>query len=417
MRRIDVQRRGTGGALAIVRDGRLSFAAHGADRVGNGAPIAADTPFQIASLTKIFTAFLLADAAARGEVALDEPLTPALSYDGRVVTLLDLATHTSGLPLRPASRVDRSQDNPYAGYTEADLRADLAAARLTRTPGRQFEYSNFGYALLGWALSQRSGLTYEELLQDCILRPLRMRNTTLTPSAAMRACMVQGYDAEFMPMQSWDFAALAPAGGLYSTVADLQKFLALWTQDHGRMSATARAMLMPSRPGRDDETRMALGWRVRTRNGRAIAWSNGNGGGVRSFMAFALADQAGVIAFANMATGVGVDDIGMHVLDPTEPVDVAPLPVRVAIDVAPALLDRYAGTYTLAPGDSVTIVRVEDGLAVQQGAQHISLFAETERLFFMREVNVTLEFSPLENGRSPAFVLSQGGQTFVYRRE
>jgi CubicO group peptidase (beta-lactamase class C family) len=415
--RIDVQRRGTGGALAIVRDRRLSFAAHGTDRLENGAPLTADTPFQIASITKIFTAFLLADAVARGEVALEDAFTPALNYEGRAITLLDLATHTSGLPLRPPSRADRSQDNPYAGYSEADLVADLTAARLTRAPGERFEYSNFGYALLGWALSQRTGRSYEQLLADRILRPLGMRDTTLTPSAAMRARMVQGYDTEFAPMQAWDFGALAPAGGLYSTLSDLPKFLGLWTGDHGRMSVAARSMLSPSRPGADEETHMALGWRVRTRNGKSIAWSNGSGGGVRSFMAFGLADHAGVIAFANMSTGVGVDDIGMHVLDPSEPVDVAPIPVRPAIHVAPALLDQYAGTYTHTPDDTVTIIRTEGGLAIQQGAQQINLFAETERLFFIREVNVTLEFAAPEGGRSPSFVLTQARETVTFRRQ
>ncbi len=414
--RIDVQRRGTGGALSITRDGRSVFTSHGTTRADADEAITAETTFQIASLTKIFTAFLLADAVARGEVALDDPLTPTLSYQGRAVTLLDLATHTSGLPLRPQSRVDRSQDNPYAGYAVADLRTDIAAAQLTRAPGEQFEYSNFGYALLGWALSERIGRPYERLLEERILRPLGMRSTTFAPNSAMLERLVQGYDTEWTPMRPWDFGALAPAGGLYSTVADLQKFLSLWTQNRGRMSDTARSMFTPSRPSRDEDTRMALGWRVRTRNGRQIAWSNGNGGGVRAFMATTIGDQTGVIGFANMATGVGVDDIGFHVLDPSERVDVAPIPVRVAITVAPAVLDRYVGTYAYAPDDTLTIVRAGDGLAIQQGGQFINLLAETERLFFIRELDATLDFAQADRGASPSFTLTQQGQSFLYVR-
>jgi CubicO group peptidase (beta-lactamase class C family) len=422
--RIDVQHRGTGGALGIVRGRRFSIVRHGV--IGREARqrVGARSAFQIASLTKIFTAFLLADAARRGEVFLDDPLDrhfpgPQLSFEGRSVTLLDLATHTSGLPLRPASRAARSQDNPYAGYSEADLSADLAAVQLTRAPGSQFEYSNFDYGLLGAALSHRLGRSYWELLEARILRPLDMDETRLDPTQSMRRRMVQGYDAQFAPMRAWDFGALAPAGGLFSTLGDLRKFTSLWASNKGDMSRTAQSMFSISRPGDDAATRMALGWRLTERNGRRLAWSNGNGGGVRSFVGVAIDEPNGVIAFANMATGVGVDDIGFHVLDRSSPVDVTPVRERVAIAVSPALLDQYVGVYLAAsgdPADTFTIVRTEEGIGIGQGAQHIALFAETLRLFFIREDNITLEFAERVDGEPQEVVVTQGGQTSVYRR-
>jgi serine-type D-Ala-D-Ala carboxypeptidase/endopeptidase len=397
---------------------------HGVVRVGASQRVGVRSAFQIASLTKIFTAFLLADAAARGEVSLDDPLDrhlpgPTLSFEGRSVTLADLATHTSGLPLRPASRAARSQDDPYAGYSEADLSTDLGAVRLTRLPGTQFEYSNFDYGLLGAALSHRLGRSYSELLEARILHPLDMDETRLVPTQSMSRRMVQGYDAQFAPMRGWDFGALAPAGGLYSTLGDLRKFISLWTSNKGDLSRTARSMFSVSRPGDDVDTRMALGWRLSERNGRRLAWSNGNGGGVRSFLSVAVGEPNGVIAFANMATGRGVDDIGFHVLDRSSPVDVAPVRERIAVAVSPTLLDQYVGVYVAASGDpedTATIVRTEEGIGIGQGAQHIALFAETPRLFFIREDNLTLEFAAPVDGRSQEFVLTQGGQTFVYRR-
>jgi D-alanyl-D-alanine-carboxypeptidase/D-alanyl-D-alanine-endopeptidase len=422
--RIDVQRRGTGGALGIVRDGRFSLVRHGMADLEASQRVGARSTFQIASLTKVFTAFLLADAVRRGEVSLDDPLDrhlpgPALSFEGRSVTLADLATHTSGLPLRPASRAARSQDDPYAGYSEADLNADLGAVRLTRPPGTQFEYSNFDYGLLGAALSHRLDRSYSDLLEARILDPLDMDETRLVPTQAMRRRMVQGYDAQFAPMRAWEFGALAPAGGLYSTLGDLRKFIDLWASNKGDLSRTAQSMFSISRPGDDANTRMALGWRLSERNGRQLAWSNGNSGGVRSFLGVAVGEPDGVIGFANMATGGGVDDIGFHVLDRSSPVDVAPVRERVAIAVPPALLDQYVGVYVAAsgdPSDTATIVRTEEGIGIGQGAQHITLFAETSRLFFIREDNVTLEFAEPVDGRSQEIVVTQGGQTFVYRR-
>jgi serine-type D-Ala-D-Ala carboxypeptidase/endopeptidase len=422
--RLDVQRRGTGGAVGVVREGRFSIVHHGVVAVEASQQVDVRSAFQIASLTKIFTAFLLADAVRRGEVMLDDPLDrhlpgPALSFEGRSVTVADLATHTSGLPLRPASRVARSQDDPYAGYSEADLNTDLGAVRLTRAPGTQFEYSNFDYGLLGAALSHRLGRSYSELLEARILRPLDMDETRLVPTQSMRRRMVQGYDAQFAPMRTWDFGALAPAGGLYSTLGDLRKFISPWTSDKGDLSRTARFMFSISRPGDDANTRMSLGWRLSERNGRRLAWSNGSAGGVRSFLGVAVDEPSGVIAFANMATGGGVDDIGFHVLDRSSPVDVAPVRERVAVAVSPTLLDQYVGVYVAAsgdPDDTATIVRTDGGIGIGQGAQHIALFAETPRLFFIREDNITLEFAEPMNGPAQEFVLTQGGQTFVYRR-
>ena len=161
---------------------------------------------------------------------------------------------------------------------------------------------------------------------------------------------------------------------------------------------------------------MGIGWRLTRREGRLLAWSHGNGGGVRAFMGLAPGDKAGVVAFANMTTSVGVDDIGLHVLDKSQPVDVAPIPVRMAIVVAVEILDRYVGTYVYAPGDSLTIERAGEGLALVLGGSRLALFAESETLFFLREDNVTLEFDELESGRAATLTLTQAGQVYVYRR-
>ncbi|MCX7359733.1 MAG: serine hydrolase [Alphaproteobacteria bacterium] len=415
--RIDAQHRGTGGLVSVVQARDAWTVRHGTVSRESASGVSLDTPFQIASLTKIFTALLLSDAAMRGEVALDDSLAAYLdvsvpSFEGRAIVLADLATHASGLPLRPPSRVDRSRDNPYAGYSDADLRADIAATTLSRAPGSAFEYSNYGFALLGAALSARLGKPYETILRERILTPLRMRATSLTPSTATRARLIQGYDMEFVPANVWDFGALAPAGGLFSTARDLRKFLALWTEPFNTpLAQAARDMFTTRRSGPDAQTQMALGWRVIERNGRTLGWSNGSGGGVRAYMAVAPGAE-GVIAYANMQTGIGVDDIGLRVLDPSNSVDVSPIPLRVAIPLPASVLDRYTGTYAYAPDDLMTITREGDGLVLVSGPNRLSLFAESETLFFIREENVTVTF----DAGASTFVFRQAGQEYLYRR-
>jgi serine-type D-Ala-D-Ala carboxypeptidase/endopeptidase len=140
------------------------------------------TAFEIRSVTKTMTAALLAEFIARGEVALSDPIAKLLppgtsvpSFEGREITIADIITHTSGLPSYPWRMSD--MNNPYAALTERDLLDALAATRLTRAPGAQWEYSNFAMMVLSYALATHSGKDYETLLRERLLVPLGMSET------------------------------------------------------------------------------------------------------------------------------------------------------------------------------------------------------------------------------------------------
>jgi serine-type D-Ala-D-Ala carboxypeptidase/endopeptidase len=248
---------------------------------------------------------------------------PTPTFEGQPITLLDLATHTSGIPLRPQSRVDRSQDNPYAGYTEADLYADLGTVRLSRPPGSTFEYSNFGYGLLGEALCRRTGQSFRELLSSRILEPLQMTDTALDLSPSMRSRVVQGYDIDFQPARPWEFGVLAPAGALFSNLTDLGKFLRLFLSSTLVLATSARSMFDTDRIGDDADTRMAIGWRKISAARTPTFWSSGNAGGVRSFMGCCPDRGLGVIAFINKTSDIGVNDIGLKILDSPRDVELS----------------------------------------------------------------------------------------------
>ena len=144
-----------------------------------GVPLDGNTLFEIGSITKVFTASLLAEMAARGEVGLDDPVAKYLppsvrvpSRNGKQITLLDLSTQTSGLPRMPTNFSPKDELNPYADYSVDQLYAFLSGYELTRDIGSQYEYSNLGVGLLGHALALRAGKSYEALLVERILRPL-----------------------------------------------------------------------------------------------------------------------------------------------------------------------------------------------------------------------------------------------------
>jgi CubicO group peptidase (beta-lactamase class C family) len=229
--RVDT-RRATGLVVAILDHGKTGLYTAGTSGV-TGVPLDGNTLFEIGSITKVFTSSLLADMVARGEVKLDDPVAKYLpktvrvpSRNGKQITLLDLATQTSGLPRLPGNLKPKDEANPYADYTVDQLYAFLSSYELTRDPGSQYEYSNLGVGLLGHALALRGGKSYEDLLVDRILRPLRMDDTRITLSPSQKARLAPGHSVSGDIVPNWDLPTLAGAGALRSTANDLLKFLA-----------------------------------------------------------------------------------------------------------------------------------------------------------------------------------------------
>ncbi len=204
--------------VGVHADGETGFWSRGA------APGAV---FEIGSITKTFTATLLAGMANDGLVALDDPvarhLPVAPPVNGREITLEDLATHRSGLPGVPAGMLlpalTSERKDPYARLDDARMRHDIAATKPKRPPGGRPRYSNYGMGLLGYALAQRAGMSFEALMRARIGDPLGLDDTWIaTPP-------IQGHTRFGRPTPPWDLAELAGAGGIRSTAADVLAYL------------------------------------------------------------------------------------------------------------------------------------------------------------------------------------------------
>lgn len=273
-------------SAARVVDGRVTFA--GLGEVDGAAP-GPDTPFELGSITKTFTAALLAEALERGEVGLDDPVSGELAElagtDAGASTYRQLATHTAGLPAFPSSSTPLvllrvvGNENPYGGSV-ADL---LAATRGTEVDERgTYAYSNLGVALLGHALARAAGTPdWPTLLQERLLAPLGMTRTVVAdrpdavPSGTAPPHHDNGWRAPF-----WTGAAFAPAGSSTTTTAsDVARF--------------ARALLDRTAPGAAaldpvadiPGGRIGLLWHVREVEGRSVTWHNGGTGGTRTILA------------------------------------------------------------------------------------------------------------------------------------
>jgi D-alanyl-D-alanine-carboxypeptidase/D-alanyl-D-alanine-endopeptidase len=285
--RIDVQRQGIGIVVGIIDPSGRKIVAHGTVDSSSKRPVDGDTLFEIGSATKVFTSLLLADAVARGEVAITDPIAKYLPAEvkvpersGRKITLQDLATHTSGLPRLPSNFAPKDPTNPYADYTVAQLHEFLSGYELPRDPGSRYEYSNLGAGLLGHILARRAGPTYEALVQKRITGPLGMKSTFITIPEKEKTRLAAGHDPELKPAANWDLPTLAGAGGLRSTANDLLTFLAASLGFTKTPLAAAMAHTIADRRPAGTAGEAALGWHIaKTADGNDIVWHNGGTGG------------------------------------------------------------------------------------------------------------------------------------------
>ena len=414
------QKRGVGFAVVLLDDKGVRIVTAGVVKQG-GAPIAADTEFEIGSITKTFTSLLLAEAIVRGDVSLGEPVAkylPAgatgLERNGKTVSLGHLATHTSGLPPIPGNFSRANPADPYADYDGASLMAYLGGTVLERDPGESYAYSNLGAGVLGYALTASRG-GYEKVMRERVLLPLGMTDTTQTLTPAQETRFAAGHDPQLAPTPAWRFDALAGAGGLRSTASDMAKYLkAAANPDASPMPAAFNLVKRPVVDGPSPSLRVGLAWHVTVRDGRTIEWHNGRTGGFASMIAFDPASREGVVVLSNAS--IGVEDLTLHLLDPSVPLS-APPKERIAVKVDTAVLERIAGKYELARDFVLTVRREGDrAFAKATGQGELEIFPESDYEYFYKAVDAQLSFLRDGAARVSGLVLRQGGRNISARR-
>ena len=264
------QEDGIGFVVGIIGPQGRRVISYGHLNQGDPRSLNGNTEFEIGSITKVFTAVLLADMAQRREVALEDPITKYLpkgtkapERNGHPITLVDLATHTSGLPFMPSELPP-----PNGLATSKDPAAQFYQSLTQYDPPHNagWGYSNFGYWLLGQALASRAGKDYESLLRTRVIAPLKLTRTTIT-SPKMKADLAVGHNAVLQPSQSFGsvspYQSMVAAGGLVSTVNDLLTFLSVTMgYEHSSLSSAMASMLTTRRTIGDSGDEQALGWRV-----------------------------------------------------------------------------------------------------------------------------------------------------------
>jgi CubicO group peptidase (beta-lactamase class C family) len=366
----------------------------------------AQTLFEIGSVTKVFTALLLADQVTQGTMALGDPVAAYLPDSLEIpptVTLEDLATHTSGLPRMPTNFAPADVGDPYADYTEALLFESLKTFDGS-VGDKTYAYSNLGYGLLGTILVRAADTTYAALIQERIARPLGLDDTVVALSNEQQERLAQGH-SDGAPVPNWTLTTMAGAGALRSTAEDMLRFVAA---NAGLLTTpldAAMALMQAPREPTGTGMQVGLGWHIRPTPTGPVLWHNGGTGGYHSFVGFDPAVQRGVVVLTNSTTSI--DDLGFHLLDASFPLD----PVKTAIDLPSATLDRYVGQYQIAPTFIIGITREEDQLVAQvAGQQPFNIYPSSETSFFLKAADAEITFSLDEEGVVEGLILHQGGR-------
>ena len=436
VRRVDQQKQATGIVVGLIEPGGRRLVTYGDLAKGDPRAVDGDTIFEIGSVSKIFTSLLLADMVHRREVALDDPAATYLpehvrmpERSGIAITLRDLSTHRSGLPPMPGNLLAtmaqrKDPDGPHVSYGVDDLYQFLSSYSLPRDPGSEFEYSNLGAGLLGHLLAYRAGIDYESLVRHRITQSLGMPDTGITLSSSMKQRMATGHNAMLAPVADSNLPVpLAGAGALRSSANDMLTLLeAFLGYKESPLAPAMNAMFDTRCPA--GQTAMGLGWFIYSPDDREIAVHNGGTGGFRSYVGCDPKTRIGVIVLSNAATLIGVDDIGIHLLNPNTPLaNPEPPQVHTAIYIDPTLLDNYIGRYQVTPQLVLEITRDGDRLFAQGFAQlpqnragdptalpTFELFAERENSFFARVSEQRITFDTGPDGRATGLVVHKGSR-------
>lgn len=376
----------------------------GVRALGTSEPVGPDTMFQLASVTKTFTAAAAGVAVDDGKLGWEQPAAEVLTelrlnedYPTLHVTVSDFLSHRSGLPAFTGDLFDR------LGYSREEVLRRLVHMPLSAGFRENAAYSNVGFFYAGMVAARAEGTTWEDLVQRRVLDPLKLTRTgfkvsATTPDLArghMGTRVLQAYDEQNV---------LGPAGEMFGSARDLLTFLHMHLEG-GRgvlRPETVGRILTPIMATQPEFSEMApifpqsnfgyaLGWGCYTYNGYQVFEKGGARAGFRTLTLLVPQKKMGVVILCNLSTTAFPEAVRAHILEQAlgksdrdlqaiiwqqqQEVDkmisqvplVPPGPPRVTLP-SPLPLEHYVGTYTNPLYGTLKVFQEADHLAWRVGS-------------------------------------------------
>jgi D-alanyl-D-alanine carboxypeptidase len=302
-------------SLAVLQKGKILKAkGYGFANVELNEPATAETVYQLASITKSFTATAVMQLVEDGKLTLNDKIAahlPGLPKAWSEVTVWHLLTHTSGI--KSYTQLAAIADNPQKEFSSGEMIALVADLPLEFRPGERYDYSNTGYYLLGLLIEKISGQRYGAFLDQRIFKPAGMTSTRVNSFADLIPRRAAGYMLRdggirngILVNPSQPFAA----GALVTSASDLAKWDAALYTDKIVKQSTLQQMWTPAKLGNGTMSNYGLGWGTREREGRRYVQHNGGIIGFSTHLRRGLDDGLTIIVLANLSgRGIYAEEI------------------------------------------------------------------------------------------------------------
>ena len=299
-----------GASIGILVNGKSYLYNYGETVKGNRQLLTNKSIYEIGSISKTFTASLLALAVLEGKVKLSDPVNkylpkdiPPLQFNNKPITLQSLSNHTSGLPYMPTNLNNTDSFNLFKDYDNKALFDLLKTFKLTREAGEQYEYSNVAVGLLGVILERVYNKTYEQLVADKITRPLIMPFTSQNLKQQYTNLYAKGHDGNGNTKPGWDFKSIAAAGALHSNVSDLLKY-ATANIFYTNQTLQKAFTLTHKTTFKNATQEVGLGWHKVSLDSVKVILHTGGTGGFKSCIAIIPEKKLAVVGLSNQLTDV-----------------------------------------------------------------------------------------------------------------
>lgn len=297
-------------SIGIVKGTQTTTYFYGVTKKGNDHLPDGYSLYDIASLSKTFTALLLAHAVNQGKIRLNDDIRkylpgnyPGLQFKGVPVTVANLSNHTSGLPAFPADQQKTATYdplNPFLNYSKDSVYQYLSAFQPDTLPGTKSIYSNLGFAVLGIVLENVYKLPLETLLQQLITQPLKMKGTFFTTPVLQINRLTTGYNgATGEEVPHWEFGAFKAAGGLKSDLNDLLIYLKA-----NMNTLNADYALTHQETNQQQGFKRGLAWIIEPLDNYELISHNGGTNGYRSYCGFIKEKKAGIVIMSNSSSEI-----------------------------------------------------------------------------------------------------------------
>jgi CubicO group peptidase (beta-lactamase class C family) len=422
-----------GAAVQVWRDGQTLYSsAYGMANLAYGIPFETDTRTNIGSSSKQFTAFAIMLQADRGLLSLDDDIRehiPELPEFDETITIRHLLTHTSGLRefLNLLTMTGRRLD--HGDWIDRSELIDIVQRQpaLQNAPGAEWNYNNTAFGLAAVIVERTSGQDFHVFMQESVFGPLELTSTMVRPTPEhIVPNMSEGYTpAEDGFRQIGDLAGAVGAGGIYSTVEDLQAWVQNYASPLVGNAEIFEQMMTSYVLTNGDETGYGYGLFIDEQRGLRRVHHGGADVAHRSMVAYYPEINAGITVQSNHAqfdSNVAFQIAASFFADAMESEDEGTEePAEGDFDAAaydPADFDDYVGRYAMdaRPDFILTFTREDDTFYTQAtGQQQIEILPTSDSTFALTVVEASIVFHRNEDGEVDGLTLNQNGQNHATR--